>query len=136
WLRQPVPDMNAGAGGYALLHSASFDKKAWQLNNVIVLFFDDSNTFVRRMDSPLAHLRDGYWEIEQPVVNDRKGTERLAVQKIPTQLNSQKIEESFADPETISFWSIPEYINIMEETGFPATRLYMHFHTLLAQPFF
>jgi lipopolysaccharide export system permease protein len=128
WLRQPFEQ------GYALLHSAGFDKKQWQLNNVIVLFFDDENTFLRRMDSPVAYLRDGYWEIQQPIVNDKKGMQKLEAQKIPTALTSQKIEESFADPETISFWNIPEYIHIMEETGFPATRLYMHFHTLLAQP--
>ena len=130
WLRQP-----SEGGGYALIHSASFDKKEWQLNNVIVLFFDSADTFLRRMDSPVAYLREGYWEISQPLVNDKKGLQQSDVQKIPTELTSQKIEESFADPETISFWSIPEYIHIMEETGFPATRLYMHFHTLLAQPF-
>jgi len=129
WLRQP------SERGYALIHAASFDKEEWQLNNVIVLFFDNSDTFLRRMDSTVAWLRDGYWEIGQPLVNDRKGLQRFDTQQIPTELTSQKIEESFADPETISFWSIPEYIRVMEDTGFPATRLYVHFHSLLAQPF-
>ncbi len=129
WLRQPSKD------GYALIHSATFDKKQWQLNNVIVLFFDNTDSFLRRMDSPVAWLRDGYWEIQQPLVNDKKGLQRAGTQEIPTTLTSQKIEESFADPETISFWNIPEYITIMEDTGFPATRLYIHFQSLLAQPF-
>ncbi len=129
WLRQPSDS------GYALIHSATFDKAQWQLNNVLVLFFDNADNFLRRMDSPVAYLRDGYWEIGKPVVNDKKGAQKSDTQKIPTGLTSQKIEESFADPETISFWSIPEYINIMEDTGFPATRLYIHFQTLLAQPF-
>ena len=130
WLRQPSEQ------GYALIHSESFNKKQWQLNNVTILFFNDSNTFLRRMDSPIAYLKEGYWEIRQPIVNDNNGSRRFDVQKLQTSLTAQKIEESFADPETISFWSIPEYIRIMEETGFPATRLYVHFHTLLAQPLF
>jgi lipopolysaccharide export system permease protein len=129
WLRQPAKD------GYALIHSATFDKQQWQLNNVLVLFFDDADNFIRRFDSPVAHLRDGYWEINQPIVNDKKGVQHADTEKIPTSLTSQKIEESFADPETISFWNIPEYTKIMEDTGFPATRLYIHFQTLLAQPF-
>jgi lipopolysaccharide export system permease protein len=129
WLRQPSKD------GYALIHSATFDKQEWQLNNVLVLFFDNADNFVRRLDSPVAHLRDGYWEINQPVINDKKGAQKADTEKIATTLTSQKIEESFADPETISFWNIPEYIKIMEDTGFPATRLYIHFQTLLAQPF-
>ncbi|MFH1158698.1 MAG: LPS export ABC transporter permease LptG [Pseudomonadota bacterium] len=130
WLRQPSEQ------GYALIHSESFDKKQWQLNNVTILFFDDANAFLSRMDSPVAYLREGYWEIRQPLVSDRNGSRRFDIQKLQTELTAQKIEESFADPETISFWNIPEYIRIMEETGFPATRLYVHFHTLLAQPFF
>jgi lipopolysaccharide export system permease protein len=130
WLRQPSEP------GYALIHSDTFNKKEWQLNNVTVLFFDDADNFVRRMDSPVTYLRDGYWDIRQPLINTRAGgIQRLESRQIPTDLTAQKIEESFADPDSISFWSIPEYINIMEATGFPATRLYLHFHTLLAQPF-
>jgi len=129
WLRQPSQD------GYALIHSATFDKKEWQLNNVLVLFFDSTDNFLSRIDSPVAFLRDGYWEIRDPVINDKKGAQQGDTQKIPTGLTSQKIEESFADPETISFWNIPEYITIMEDTGFPATRLYIHFQSLIAQPF-
>jgi lipopolysaccharide export system permease protein len=130
WLRQPSEQ------GYALIHAASFDKKDWQLNSVTVLFFDDTDNFVRRIDSPVTYLRDGYWDIRQPLVNNKGGgLQRFDDRQIPTELTAQKIEESFADPDTISFWSIPEYIHIMETTGFPATRLYLHFHTLLAQPF-
>jgi lipopolysaccharide export system permease protein len=130
WLRQPYER------GYAMIHSATFDQKEWQLNNVMVLFFDDKDNFVRRLDSPVAYLREGYWDIQQPLVNNKGGAlQRFDSRQIPTELTAQKIVESFADPDTISFWSIPEYIHIMEATGFPATRLYLHFHTLLAQPF-
>ena len=129
WLRQPSD------AGYALIHSESFDKKEWQMNGVTILFFDAADNFIRRVDSPVAYLKDGYWDIRQPVMNGRGGQQRAEMQKLPTELTAQKIEESFADPETISFWSTPEYIHIMEETGFPATRLHLHFHALLAQPF-
>jgi len=130
WLRQPSEQ------GYALIHSESFDQKQWQLNKVIVLFFDDADNFIRRMDSPVTYLRDRYWDIRQPLVSDRDGGfQRFEARQLPTELTSQKIEESFADPETVSFWNTPEYIHIMEETGFPATRIYLHFHTLLAKPF-
>jgi lipopolysaccharide export system permease protein len=129
WLRQPDEQ------GYAMIHSATFDQKEWRLNNVMILFFDNADNFIRRMDSPVAYLKDGYWDIRQPVINNKSGgLQRFDARQIPTELTAQKIVESFADPDTISFWSIPEYIHIMEITGFPATRLYLHFHTLLAQP--
>lgn len=130
WLRQPVDE------GYALLHAATFDKDQWQLNNVTVLFFDDQDNFIRRLDGPIAFLRQGFWDIRAPLINFKSGgVQKIEFFTIPTALTAQKIEESFADPDSISFWRIPEYIHIMEMTGFPATRLHLHFHTLLAQPF-
>lgn len=129
WLRQPSEQ------GYALLHSENFDKKAWQLNAVTVLFFDNADNFIRRVDSPITYLKEGHWDIRRPVINGRGETQYAEALDLPTGLTVEKIEDSFADPETISFWSIPESIRIMEETGFPATRLYLYFHKLLAQPF-
>ncbi|MBU6474556.1 MAG: LPS export ABC transporter permease LptG [Alphaproteobacteria bacterium] len=143
WLRQPIKPQTApalqagqtGGEGYALIHSATFDRSDRQLNNVLVLFFDNADAFLGRMDSSKAYLRHGYWEIYNPVINDKEGARRVATQDIPTTLTSRKIEESFADPETISFWNIPEYLSVMKDAGFPATHLYIHFQMLLAQPF-
>lgn len=129
WLRQPTQD------GYALLHSEGFNQKEWQLTKVTAFFFDETDQFLERLDSPLALLQDGYWEIRNPVIHDKNGSGRLEMRQLPTELTARKIEESFASPETISFWKIPEYINIMEETGFPTVRLRLHFQALVAQPF-
>jgi lipopolysaccharide export system permease protein len=128
WLRQPSED------GYALIHAAGLNQADWEMSRVIVYFFDDKDNFEKRIDSASAALKDGRWEIRNALVNDKAGSRRLQEFSIPTELTSRKIEESFADPDTISFWNIPEYIRIMEETGFPSTRLRMHFQSLLAQP--
>ncbi len=129
WLRQPTKD------GYALIHSESFDEKAWRLADVMVFFFDNADNFTARIDAPEAFLKDGYWEIHDALVNEHNASNHEAIRRLPTELTSQKIEESFADPDTISFWSIPDYIYIMEETGVPTTPLHIHFQALLAQPF-
>jgi len=129
WLRQPTDE------GYALVHAEGLDIKEWRLRDVIVFYFDGDDNFLRRIDSSTANLRDGYWDIHAPVLNDRRGVaETLTDVQLPTLLTAQKIEESFAAPETTSFWSIPEYIRIMEESGFPTIRLSLQFNRLLAQP--
>jgi len=130
WLRQPTKD------GYALIHSSSFDNKKWQLNKVLILSFDNDNNFIRRIDSPIAYLKNKYWDIKNPVIEDKiKGLITKDSIKIKTKLTSKKIEESFSDPETIPFWNMAEYIKVMEETGFPATRISLYFHKLLSKPF-
>jgi lipopolysaccharide export system permease protein len=129
WLRQPTQ------AGYALIHSAAFDEHEWRLSGVTIFYFDDQDNFLTRIDSPVAYLKDGFWEIHDALINEKSSSHHEEVRKLSTELTAQKIEESFADPDTISFWSIPEYIYIMDETGFPTTPLHIHFQALLAQPF-
>lgn len=129
WLRQPTE------AGYALIHADGFNQKEWRFAGVTAFFFDGEDTFKSRIDGDSAYLREGYWQIAPAVVNNQDGATVHEEQRLPTDLTGEKIEESFADPDTISFWSIPEYLNIMEESGFPATSLAVHFQALLAQPF-
>ncbi len=129
WLRQPSET------GYALIRAENLNQKQWKMTRVSIFFFDNDDTFLRRIDAPYATLNPGQWKIWKPTIHERAGSETLNDYEIPTSLTAGKIEESLSDPDTISFWDIPGYIRIMEETGFPATRLSIHFQSLLAQPF-
>ncbi len=55
--------------------------------------------------------------------------------RLETTLTPRKIEESFASPDTMSFWDLPGFINLLEESGFPAQRHRLHYNVLLARPF-
>lgn len=135
WLRQPsAKDAPPEESGYALIRADTFDNSQWKLTNVSVFAFDSDDQFRERIESPVAFLRDGYWEFRDARQFRRDGTQRFEAKHIATALTVAKIEETFSAPETISFWSIPEYVNIMQETGFPTTRLEIHFHSLLAKP--
>ena len=129
WLRQPT------GAGYALIHAETLDQTEWRMTNVIVYFFDQNENFLKRLDCPLAYLKPGQWEFRDVLVNDRGGYDHEETVAVPTELTPNKIEDSFSDPDTISFWNIPEYISIMEETGVPTTRLHIYFQSLLARPF-
>lgn len=136
WLRQQQEQ------GYSLIHAASFERLPWRMSDVIVFFFDDQDNFMRRIDSQTAYLRNGFWEIQRAVINDRDSSfhneENVPAQDylIATDLTPQEIEKSFSTPASLSFWRIPEYIRLMEETGFPVLQLKIHFQSLLARPFF
>jgi lipopolysaccharide export system permease protein len=51
-----------------------------------------------------------------------------------TDLTPEKIQDSFASPETVSFWRLPRFIRILEETGFSALPHRLQLHTLIAEP--
>ncbi len=42
--------------------------------------------------------------------------------------------DSFAPPETISFWNLPGFIELLENAGFSATHHKLQLHRLLAMP--
>jgi len=53
---------------------------------------------------------------------------------IVTDLTPDRIEDSFASPDTLSFWALPGFIAILEQAGFSAIRHRLQFQSLLALP--
>ncbi len=131
WLRQSEPL------GHSLLYSASFDPKEWALNDVIVFYFDKEGDLTSRIDARNAQLNDGFWLLNDAYIYKGDPESESVIQyKVYTDLTSKDIEDSFASPETLPFWKMPSFIKTLEETGFPATRLKIHYQSLLAKPLF
>lgn len=130
WLRQTDP-----AGGYIIIHSKNLNATTWLLKDVIVFFFDNNDSQRFRIDARRAQLGQGYWDLQDVVVNrPQQAPQSVSNYRLPTELTAQKIEETFASPTTMSFWHIPGFIKTLEETGFSAVRLRIHYQSLLAQP--
>ena len=129
WLRQSHEE------GQAILHASEIDLPDWNLGNVIVFFFGQDHNFLRRLDASSANLQQGQWNFEN-VNSNKPGTlpERSEFLSLATDLTIEELEKSFADPETISFWRFPSYIQTMQNTGFDTTSLKIFFQGLLAKP--
>ena len=88
-----------------------------------------------RIEAASALLQPGRWRFEGAMVF---GAERVAgvPQNLdfPTELTPERIENSFATPDTLSLWALPEFIRILEDAGFSAIRHRLHFQSLLALP--
>ena len=129
WLRQQE------AGEQYFIHADGVNPLSFEMSQVIVLRFDTNMTYIGRVDAPRAVLRDRKWELQDATINlGKKESETVPTYVIPTELNRTTIEESFAAPETISFWDLPQFIRTLETTGFPAIRHRLHYQSLLSQP--
>ena len=138
WLRQNV-DLGTDypEKGYVILHAAKIEQSNWRLKQVKAIFFDREDNFVSRLDSPSARLQGGYWVFENSKVHQSSGDiVDLPRYRMQTHLTTQDVEDSFASPATMSFWHLPGYIQTLEETGFDASALRVHYHNLLSQPLF
>lgn len=106
-----------------------------RLERVIVFLYRNQNYFVGRIDAERALLDDGVWRIEQAVYSPRdEPSQRHAVFELPTQLTMEQIRESFASPNTVSFWELPRFIAMARAVGFSALPHRLHWHSVLATP--
>lgn len=131
WLRQTVGEQR----GYVIIHAAKIEQPDWRLRKVMALHFSPDDSFIERLDAAEANLEDGRWLFRDVRVNrPLQPEQREAVYALRTELTLDDIKESFASPETMSFWNLPGYIKTLEETGFDATSLRVHYQSLLSQP--
>jgi lipopolysaccharide export system permease protein len=88
-----------------------------------------------RIEAPRARLLPGRWVLEDSVTfnADRSAGPRETL-SFPTDLTPDRIENSFASPDTLSFWALPGFIAVLEAAGFSAVRHQLHFQSLLALP--
>lgn len=140
WLRQ------GNAEGQTVIRAQRASKTIDRLGDVIVFQFDAEDRFVRRIDSREAVLTDGHWQLNTarswellPVTGTTGEPEATRARvheeiRIPTDLTRERIEESFAAPETISFWQLPDFIGTLDASGFSSHRHRLHWHRLLAVP--
>lgn len=123
--------------GAFILHAGRIDLDSWELRDVMTLFFDKEDNNIQRIDARSAQLAEGRWIFRRAVIN-RPGeapVERADL-SVSTDMTRNDIEDSYADPETISFWQLPEFIRTLDQTGLSATALRIHYQGLLAQPLF
>lgn len=138
WLRQvertPIQFNHTPIGEY-ILHARYIEQNTLNLQGVIFFMFDANKKFIGRIDGDSGTLSDGTWTVNMariatpgmPIV-----TEPSYVLK--TDLSIEQIQDSFADPETLSFWQLPGFISILESSGFPALRHKLYFYSQLALP--
>ena len=121
----------------AVIHANRVSANGTVLEDVTILVFEENDRFVERYDARRAALREGHWKLEDVLVSrPDKTAESARTLEIPTELTPGRIQTAFASPETISFWDLPEFIEVMELAGFSALRHRIHWHAVLSIPLF
>jgi lipopolysaccharide export system permease protein len=129
WLRESDRD------GQVVVHALRVSQQGVELNDAIFFFFEGADRFVRRIDARAARLRDGRWQMENVLISSPTAPpQRLETYSVPTDMTFARINDSFASPETLSFWALPGFIATLEKAGFSAVRHRLYFHSLLATP--
>jgi lipopolysaccharide export system permease protein len=130
WLRQSDND-----GNQSIVHADRYLADARALDGVTMLFIADDSKLARRIDARQAKLDAGEWQVTDGTLwRPSEPMQSFEHVSVPTNLTPVKIEDSFAAPETMSFWELPSFIRLLENSGFSALRHQLYFDALLARP--
>lgn len=134
WMRQMEEHSQNGISEH-IINASRLSQADMAFHKMIIFSFDRDKKFVERLDAKNALL-----EPKQLVLTDvvrsvpGKAPELLPRYVLPTSLTMEYIQNSFASPETMSFWRLPGFIDMLETAGFSAIRHRLYFHSLLANP--
>ena len=135
WLRQS--DRELDPNGVAILHArnVNFNGKVLIANDVSVFRLDDQDRFLARLEATRAVLQRGAWLLENTRrMRPDRLPEDIGNVRLPTDLTVSRVQDSFASPDTLSVWALPDFIGLLERSGFSAIRHRLHFQALLALP--
>jgi len=134
WLRQ-IEEEGAGPISEHIIYSMRLSQNDMSFANLIIYGFDKQGKFVERLDANGATLIPGVLNL-QGVIRSVPGqpAEHLEGYALPTTLTLGHIQDSFASPETMSFWHLPSFITMLENAGFSGLRHRIYWYSMLASP--
>lgn len=129
WIRQSGRD-----GNWILGAKHSFNQ-GLSLSGVSAFVFDAKGQLDRRIDARSADYDAGEWVLADGTIT-RAGTmpAPFTQMRLATDLGPAQVSQRLADPQTISFWMLPQFIELSRKSGIPSSGYEMRFQTLLAQP--
>jgi lipopolysaccharide export system permease protein len=130
WVNQRSTD------GQAIINAKTSRNQGVDLSGVTVFTFDAANHFKNRIEARAAVLEPGVWRLlDARVFTLGTLPADHAEYRLKTSLSPEQVRESFATPETVPFWELPQYIKIADHAGLVAAGYRLQFQKLLARPF-
>lgn len=129
WVRQK------SVSGQSIINAASSSDQGVRLGGVVVIVFDNDNHFSERIEAKTATLTSGFWQLRDvrryPLNSPPVVTPEYA---LSTNLTLEQVRESFATPDTVSFWELPFFIKLADHAGLTATGYKLQYQKLLSRP--
>ncbi len=130
WVRQKSPE------GAAIINAKSSREQGAELGGVSIYTFDKAGHFQARIEAKSASLEQGYWQLADARVYDSGNPPEVKDSyRLGTNLTLEQVRESFATPETVPFWELPNYIAMADRAGLGAAGYRLQYDQLLARPF-
>jgi lipopolysaccharide export system permease protein len=129
WLRQD------GADGQSVISALAASQRGLTLTGVTVFTFDAVGKFSERIDADRAELKEGYWKLDKGwVARVGREPEKFETFLLSTYLTPDRVADALGTVISVSFWDLPNLIEVTEKAKLSSARLHIQYQTLLARP--
>jgi len=131
WLRQ------GSENNKIVIRASNFLPDQSLFKDATFYIFTKKNIFVERIDVKEAKLEKKFWVMKNAIINrPNKKVVRIDEYTLKTNLSIKKIENSFLEPQSLSIWKIPNFISLLKESGFSATKHQMYMYKTFFMPLY
>ncbi len=139
WLREADKDKQI------VIQSNRTNASGTELFDLTLFEFDGEDNLKKRINAERGSISNKHWELkkvgvwkyapQKDLISDFE-YEEISKLSLSTNLSQDQILNSFSDPRSINFWSIPDFIKKLEISGFSATRHKLFYQNELSRPLF
>lgn len=105
-----------------------------KLNNVTILFIDNNNSFLKRIDALYGIIENKTLHLNRVKVFTKDGMKAYNNLIIPTNLSINNLVNKFIRPELVSIWNLPKLINELLNSGLPIINYQVYYYKQLFRP--
>ena len=136
WFKQK----NLKDNGTIVIKASKVYKDILLFSNVILIYIDENNNFVKRINSQNIKLNNNEWiSADNYIIQEGTNTEFIKLLKIPTNLTqkfvSKTIQNDYESLYNISFWKLRSSIKDLKESGFNTLKFEVRYYYLMTVPF-
>lgn len=107
------------------------------LRDLSIIELDEKSQPLRRIEAFAGVLKNGFFSLKDvKIYRAGQAVEKFNDMEYKTILDMGRIEDSFSEPEAISFWALPDVISFYDKSGFAVQRHQMRFWSLVVSPLF
>ncbi|HSQ97175.1 MAG TPA: LptF/LptG family permease [Rickettsiales bacterium] len=137
WFKQK--NMESGSG-YIIIKASKVYRELLVFNDVILIFTDENNNFIKRINVNIMKLNDDHWNlIDNYIIQKGEETEFIKELELQTNLTksfiSKTIQNNYESIYNIPFWTLRSSIRDLKESGFDSRKFEIRYYYMLTLPF-
>ncbi len=121
-------------GKKRIMLAGSIDVANSVLNNLTILFINNKNSLLKRIDAKRGVLAENNLQLSAVTISENNKSEKYEDFIIPTHLSISKLLNNYTSPEVVSIWSLPELIQELSDSGLPVTNYQIYYYKQLFKP--